>query len=313
MNDAEWAEISENLFPEAAKWVSQLIDFPWHRDYNGQVTATRTHSSQALAVDFFGTLATLSNTSRIVQAWSQELGLPEIGTPSICLERVLSRDALGERRKPTQLDVSIEGEEGLLVLECKFTETDGGPCSQPIPLRKGPNRGKVQCTGDYVRQKNPVNGVQAKCALAGKGIRYWDVVPRVLEIDETADLRPCPFRGGWYQWMRNLVACAALAEKASKCSAFLVVYADGPFPMAKKVQDDDWAEFSRLTEGREVSLVAVSYQSLIQFACEAASSQDRPVLQRLAAWINRKITDVAATGEHGLARYTSSNVRASNQ
>ena len=111
------------------------------------------------------------------------------------------RDALGEPR-PTQVDASVGGDSCVLFFECKFTEPDGGSCSQPDPLRgNGPNRGIVQCSGDYALQINPVNKIEARCSLSGKGIRYWDVVPRVLAMDARVDHHPCPFRGGAYHFL----------------------------------------------------------------------------------------------------------------
>jgi hypothetical protein len=43
--------------------------------------------------------------------------------------------------------------------------------------------------------------------LTAKGIRYWDVIPRVFDYDADASYIECPFAGPWFQWMRNLTLC----------------------------------------------------------------------------------------------------------
>lgn len=288
----EWGAIEANLFPEAAAWVKTQPSFPWHRDRTKLITATRVHSSQALAIDCFGTLAGLSRPSLVVEAWAERWGLPETGLPKVCVERTLPTGLLCEPR-PTQVDASIEGPTGLLLFECKFTETDGGSCSQIVPRRwNGPGKGPTQCTGDYVLQTNPVNRVEARCALTGKSIRYWEVVPRVLEIDGAQDYRPCPFKGGWYQWMRNLVACAEISARGGKRGAVLVVYPEGPFPIVDKLSGRSWNEFQRLAVGKEVLLMAVSYQALLGAAIQAAVRLDRGVLERLRLWMLKKVGTV---------------------
>lgn len=290
----EESNVRMNLFPVAAKAVLGKADFPWHRDQSGLVTATLEQSSQALAIDVFGTLRELDKPRPILDSLMSKLG----GTPGedwkVLLERLVPYTVLGESRS-TQIDVSLECNASLVFIECKFTEPDGGGCSQPAPLTKGANRGIRQCTGDYASQVNPVNGIGARCALTGKGIRYWTDVPKVLSIENDIDHFPCPFTGGWYQWMRNLVACRATAEAARKKPAFAVVYADGPFPMASKVKSREWQEFVALADGKEVPINAVSYQELLQTSVAAAAAVDQPVLGRLAEWVDRKVAAVAAT------------------
>ena len=292
LNPEEWSGIEANIFPSAAEWVKTQGSFPWHRDQTGQVTADRPHSSQALAIDVFGTIKGLGDVELIVDAWADRLALPRISQPQLALEYTLPRELLGEPR-PSQIDVAVEGTDGLFLLECKFTEPDGGACSQVVSLRRrGPPI--VQCSGDYMMQTNPVNGVESRCALSGKGIRYWDLIPRVLDIQASADHQPCPFRGGWYQWMRNLVACAALSDERGLPGAVVIVYPEGPFPMASKIAGRDWLEFRRLVEGQAVPLATLSYQVLLDTAVEAASYRDRPTLEQLRSWVLGKIASVGS-------------------
>jgi hypothetical protein len=115
----------------------------------------------------------------------------------------------------------------------------------------------------------------------------------VLNLDPTRDYRPCPFAGGWYQWMRNLVAARAMGRARALSSAFVVTYTDGSCPIARKVTTDDWARLTALAEGRAVPLRTTSYQRLQTLATSAAAERDRPVLDALRLWIERKATAVA--------------------
>jgi len=290
LNDAEIVAVQQNIFP-AAQAVLLDSNFPWHRVRN-MVTAQEEHSSQALAIDFFGTLQSLTRPDLVLNAFASDWGLPDGKEWRISLEYQVPLTALGEP-KPTQVDAVIQNENCLIFVECKFTEEDGGGCSQVNPLPgTSSNRGKIQCSGDYIEQVNPVNGRTARCALTGKSIRYWEILPKVLAIQNDVDHRPCPFVGGWYQWMRNLVACRTMANASAKRGAFVVLYAAGPFPMARKVALPEWAEFLALTEKRDVPLTTVSYQDLVQTAIAAADPTDTDILIRLSDWIDRKVSSV---------------------
>ena len=97
--------------------------------------------------------------------------------------------------------------------------------------------------------------------------------------------------------MRNLVAARALTHKCGAPAAFVVVYADGSFPMANKVRTKEWDELMRLTEGRAVPFRSVSYQHLHSVAAAASSTPDRPVLDELSAWMGQKYMTVSAQVE----------------
>ncbi|OQB76662.1 MAG: hypothetical protein BWX92_01587 [Deltaproteobacteria bacterium ADurb.Bin135] len=291
LTSEEEREVGKNIFPGAAHVLAGPA-FPWHRDSKGDVTAGRLQSSQALAIDVFGTLKALKKPSLIIDALMEKMGIPETGQWKIEIERTISPTVLGEPR-PTQVDASAESETALVFFECKFTETDGGACSQTKRIGgRSRNRGMRQCSGDYVMQVNPVNGVRSRCALTGKGILYWEYVPRVLEIDSATDHRPCPFRGGWYQWMRNLVACDAIAQASGNRGIFVVLYADGPFAMAEKVASPEWRDFCSLTEGKAVKFITLSYQDFLACTTAAAAPPDVQVLTRLRDWVNGKIDTV---------------------
>ena len=249
-------------------------------------------SSQALAIDVFGTLQSMESRHAVVQACLRSMSLEWPAEEwNLGAEYSLDRNLLGEPR-PTQVDYLAESSAGLLLFECKFTESDGGACSQPQPLRYGAHRGMRQCNANYELQTNPITGEHYRCALTAKGVRYWEHVHSVLGIEPSFDYRPCPFSGGWYQWMRNLVAARALSIAKGVPSAFIVVFADGPFPMARKVRVAEWNELISRTTGREVPMAAMSYQSLLALALRVASSVDRAVLTELHDWVERKVRSV---------------------
>jgi len=181
----------------------------------------------------------------------------------------------------------------VIAFEAKFTEADGGPCSQTAPVRAGANAGKRQCDGSYRKQVNPVNGVSSMCALTGKGIGYWERVPQVMNVDPLRDYTPCPFAGGWYQWMRNLVSAHTLGREKDVPAAFIVVYADGDFPMVSKVTTAAWKELEQAVEGRAVPLRCASYQELLWLAIGSATPADRAVLKELKRWMQRKMAEAA--------------------
>ncbi len=285
--------IRDNLFLEAASAILTQKDFPWHRDRTGDVTAKLIQSSQALAIDVFGTLQSLEGPTQVIDALLAQWGLISKGAQKLYLEYTVPKITLCEPRS-TQIDAVIESDTSIIFIECKFTEADGGSCSQVNPLGgKSPNRGKVQCTGNYASQVNPVNRKRSPCALTGKGVRYWELVPSVLSIANEVDHLPCPFKDGWYQWMRNLVACRSIAESTGKQGAFVILYADGPFSMAKKIRSLDWQKFQALTAGKAVPLITMSYQELLALATATAVPADVSVMKRLSAWVDRKVTKVA--------------------
>jgi hypothetical protein len=294
MTPGEVAAIEANLFT-AARWsVRERPALPWHRDRSGAITASRKESSQALAISFFLAIDRLGSRSRVVARWAEHFGLEFGGPWELCPEVSMPKDLLSELR-PTQIDVMARGTGGLILFECKFTEKDGGGCSQPHPIADGEHKGMRQCNGNYEYQVNPVNKISARCALTGKGIRYWEWVPQVMKIGANTDLRECPFKGGMYQWMRNLVAARALGCSFDLPAAFILVYAEGPFPMAKRIKSPQWDVFLETVAEKAVPFRSVSYQQLIALARSAATATDQGVLSDLADWLDQRLRTVAAS------------------
>ena len=293
LSESERTALRDNLFPRAWRQIDELPAAAWHRDGAKALTAVRLHSSQALAIDVFGTVKELASRSAIGAAWAQQLKLASFGPLDITLEHPVPPGLLREPRS-TQIDVLITGEERSAVLECKFTEADGGHCSQ-TGMREMSNGDRVrQCDGSYHPQVNPLNGKSARCALTAKGIAYWDWIPKILHVEPGEDYSPCPFAGGMYQWMRNAVTAAAMSEQSGRPTAFILVYADGPFPAAASTQGGSWHKFTSLLNDLP-DVRHVTFQSLIRTAIEAASAKDAETLLSLEQWVNRKVGGAAKT------------------
>jgi len=291
LTPAEIESAEENLFRSARGIVREKPEFPWHRDQFGAITASREESSQALAVSFFVTIESLRSCDAIFARWNKHFELEYAGPWKLYPEYTVPKSLLGEPR-PTQIDVLAEGGGGLILFECKFTEKDGGGCSQPNPLADGAHKGQRQCNGNYEEQVNPINDIRARCALTGKGIRYWDLVPEVMNVDARIDHIKCPFKGGTYQWMRNLVAARALSRSLDRPSAFVLVYADGAFPIAEKLRRPDWSGFLDSIRGRAVPFRSASYQQLLALAVDEATPSDRGVLRDMGAWMEARFLAV---------------------
>lgn len=113
-------KVKKNIFPGAhdVLWGA----FPWHDG------AASPHSSQALAVSVFGTLAVHSARQILIDAMLHSVFSWESASDDLWqvdLERTLARDLLGEPR-PTQVDALLHNETSVVMLECKFTEPGGG-------------------------------------------------------------------------------------------------------------------------------------------------------------------------------------------
>ncbi len=262
-----------NIFPAAWPMVQDWDGLDWGRG------AVNPRSSQALAVDVFGTIALSPARDTVLDALTAELGLPAGGPWQIDLEWSDRKNALNEAQS-TPMDVVLRSPRLLLCVECKFAERDGGVCKQTKPGKHLP----AQCNGAYTEQVNPHNGLRARCALSAKGVRYWDWVPRLFNVSADQDYLSCPFAGPWYQWMRLMAITASAAEREGRQPAFAVVYVDTPrLPMARK----DWTAFRTVLREDAMPFRTLSFQRVVALAAMAAP--DDLVWPELAAWVERKV------------------------
>jgi len=285
MDQATRTRLEHNIFPAAHQACEPWETFSWHRGVHVA------HSSQALAIDVFGTIKTSSDRDVILDAFAKTLGVPTGSPWAITLEWTARPSLLNEPR-PTQVDVYLENPWSVILIECKFTEQDGGACSQTVKRNNA-----IPCNGNYVQPINHRNDMTSRCALSGKGIQYWDIIPKVFHLDAQTDYLPCPFAGPAYQWMRNLVVAYKVARQKNKQPAVVIVYADSPgLPMAQKVRSNEWTQFARTVKQDQVPLHVCSYQEILTLAQETIrhGSGEKTVWGDLTEWVNRKISALNA-------------------
>lgn len=285
MEQATRTRLERNIFHAAHQACEPWDTFPWHTGVRAA------HSSQALAIDVFGTIQTSAHCESILDALAEALGLPTGGPWTITLEWAARPTLLNEPR-PTQVDVYLENPESVILCECTFTEPDGGACSQTIR-----RNGRSPCKGNYVQPIHHGHDSTSRCALSGKGIQYWDIIPKVFYLDDQTDYHPCPFAGPAYQWMRNLVVAYKVGRQKNKQAAVVIVYADGPgLPMAHKVRSQEWTEFTRMVRQDQVALHVRSYQEILALAQGAIGngSGEQTPWQELGEWVHKKITKCQA-------------------
>jgi hypothetical protein len=274
--DAIREKLVANIYAGAHKAIIESCgswdEYPWHRGRKG-IDSHQDNSSQALSIDVFGTIKTSFNQAvrdAVMNGLAAELGMAPDQGWEIALEWMDEDNSLKEPRR-TQVDVKAQAQKSLIIMECKFTEQDGGSCSQVKPLQKGKYKGICQCDGSYRVQTNPVNGKEECCALTAKGIRYWDVIPEIFEFDSRHEYEICPFRGGWFQWMRNLVLCSELTGNSLQPKV-AIVYVDSPsMPFKKKMENGEWAEFMGTLKKNDL-LSTLSYQRVLELGAEALRS-----------------------------------------
>lgn len=290
MQAARRRSIEANLFPQALEAVEPWDKFPWHAATGEHCDTWKTHSSQALAIDVFGTLKLHPNGGRVLNALAEALGLPAGGPWEVALEWRDPGNALREKTR-TRIDAVARSPRALITFECKFSEQDGGTCSQTKPIAAGRHAGLKQCSGHYLPQRHPTNGLEARCALTAKGLAYWEHIPAVFGYSAATSIAPCPFAGPWFQWMRNLCTAHAVAQRHGLRPAFVVAYADGPgLAMAQRVHSPDWRWLSNRVDPAAIAFRAMPFQALLQLARD--SDPGDPIWPALAAWVQGKIDAV---------------------
>jgi len=290
-NDAELVAVRANIFADAHGYIADWQTFPWHRDDEGRIQAHKAHSSQALAIDVFGAIAMSKWRDAILGRIADVIGLPNEGPWDVKLEWTDPDRLLGERRA-TQVDAIAFSARAAILFECKFTEPGGG-CSQPNKLSSGRHKGKRQCSGSYEVQVNPASGVEARCALTGKGIRYWDHIPQVFGLDAGEDYRPCPFSGDAFQWMRNSVLAARLSSSRGIATRVVATFADAPgLPAADKIRVGG---LGHAPADPSFAIRPLSYQQICQIIAETLDDPKYPLID----WVDRKISSSVAPVSKG--------------
>ena len=160
-------------------------------------------SSQALTQSVFGAASAFGLD--VLEGIPAECGRPAFFTDSggwrLGMEQAVDNNNTLKEKRRTSIDVLLDGPGRRVAVECKFTEKEFARCSHTKP-RYAPEQ---RCDGSYRVQA----GRNERCALAEKGIRYWQYLPDIFDWAADRDHGPCPF-DVCYQLARNaLAACFA--------------------------------------------------------------------------------------------------------
>lgn len=232
LNDQEIRKLKSNLFYRSQDSIINYKKFEWHQ-YHGKIDTYKVNSSQALAIDFWGCLILSPYKDSIINYLFDKQDC----TDWMILPEFTQKELLNEPQS-TQIDYLIECKSKYAIfIESKFTEKDGGGCSQVNETTCG----KKQCNRNYEEQLNPVNNILSKCALSGKKIKYWHYIDLLTSLNSNDEYKPCPFVKGEYQWMRNLCFAEAYALKYNIITeTYLTYYKSEKCPISIKVQNQSY-------------------------------------------------------------------------
>jgi len=268
--------IKKNLFKRSINAISDYQRFEWHK------AADEANSSQALAIDFWGCLKLSPQKDKIINTLFNKKN----NNWKIKFEYA-DKSLLSEKR-PTQIDVIIESDTYAIIIESKFTEANGGNCSQT----KKTKNFSFQCNGNYEEQINPVNGVSSKCALTGKKILYWDYIDSLTELNKHTEQTPCPFQKGEFQWIRNICFAEAYAKRQKiNTESYLVYYKSDKCSISKKVKNQTYLGNLKGKLNNPKSFQPISYNELLSKiikSFEAKDSNEKQIWIELQNWMKNK-------------------------
>lgn len=270
------AAIRANIYPPAHSAALDLTDSDWHN------YADRANSSQALAISVFGTLQVSPERNALINGVAKSLGLPQATDWAIELEWWDRFNVLAEK-SPTMVDAvaTSEASRSTILFECKFTEAGGG-CSQ-LKTKK--------CPGTNPGLLSRAFPAAHACPLSGKGIRYWSYIEEVYSTEALLGER-CPFGEEGYQWMRNLVLCAALKAERGISAALVATYADRPsLYMREKIVGENWPGVLGLRPDGIVPMTTLSFEEIVRRGMQIAQSggASTAVWQGLSDWIDSRV------------------------
>lgn len=270
-DDQKIDRIKKNLFYRSWDAITDYKKFDW------QTYADKVNSSQAFAIDFWGCVKVSPQKDKIINTFFNK----NCTNWKIIFEYT-DKSLLSEIGS-TQIDVIIESDNCTLFLESKFTEPNGGKCSQTAKTTYY----DFQCNGNYEKQTNPVNKISSKCALTGKGIKYWENIDKLTNFSKDAEYQPCPFKEGEFQWMRNICFAEAYSKKHNKKTTenYLVYYNSPKCPISKKVENQTYLGKLKDNIINSDSFRALSYNDLLNIAISCFNSSE---LDEKQVWIDLK-------------------------
>ena len=272
--------IKKNIFYKAHPIVDSFPHNRWHR------YAYAKNSSQALAIDVFGFLKLSESKVDIINSlfnvkeknWDVDFEFSD-------------ENLLNENKYPTCIDVKLESKNIIILLECKFTEKDGGTCSQ---TKINKRIKQAQCNGNYELQINPINIKENYCALNEKDIKYWDYISKIYKIDTSKPISPCPFKNGNYQWMRNLCTGYVLNKNYKKDVKVYICYADFPFCAFKRKIDGKYIQKINSIIRQDYHISTITYQRIIDAGIKLSSEPEHSDWLNLKEWIEKKGDEVSS-------------------
>ncbi|WP_366182972.1 hypothetical protein [Flavobacterium ovatum] len=270
-------QIEKNIFHRSFGATSDFKKSQWHKD------SDRANSSQALAIDFWGCVKLSPQKDKIINLFFDK----KESNWEFIFE--FTSSSLLNEKTSTQIDVVIQSDSCVLFLESKFTEADGGGCSQIDST----THYDFQCNGNYETQTNPVNNKTCKCALTGKGIKYWDYIDYLTTFSKNNEYQPCPFKGGEFQWMRNICFSEAYSKQNNNIEVenYLVYYKSKKCPISKKVDSQTYLGNLKNNIKNNNSFKALSYNDLLDKAiCSFDSTEfnEKQIWIDLQNWMNDK-------------------------
>lgn len=180
------------------------------------------NSSQALAQSVLGNLA-VHGLIDCLSALKCDEGTELFDKAHLSSDNFAMEHKINSLKEPrrTSLDGYFSGKYQIAI-ECKFTETEVGPCSRPRLRPTASNYESDHCDGNYSIQRER----KERCPLSEVGILYWHYVPHLFKWDNNQDISPCPLDKN-YQLVRNILAAGIKSNgKVSSSNGHVVLIYD---------------------------------------------------------------------------------------
>ena len=215
-------------------------DRPWERRH------LAAKSSEMLGLGLLGVAATRDPS--LAWLWDALEPLPVAAgdAPSLRFGHVVDPTLLGERPRPTTLDVLVDDPNVLIGLSIKWREHGVGGCS---------------CRGEGV---GPAAGDRCSRRVEQRGA-YWDAAADLLGLPERGPDAPCPI-SPVYETVRQAAALTALAGTGRPAVLALLYDAGNPY----FAPTGDWPGWPALldqavagADPERFRFAAVSWQELV--------------------------------------------------
>ncbi len=165
--------------------------------------------------------------------------------------------------EPNLIDLVLSARESVFV-EVKLAEARFALCANPGLTPTHPFFKRDICTGAYRAQ----NARQSRCTLSEQGMRLWELIPELFDLDGARDHDPCPLFAT-YALVRRVLAVSigpfgVIAPPAALARRHVLVVYDerNPAFWPGGEADEQWHETVRMLRWPRL-LRRVSWQKLI--------------------------------------------------